>query len=254
MARYLIPLAFTLLVWWFSTGAILYLVRLGPRARPLTLAGASVVLAAALAGLVASSATQTIASAYCAFTCVILIWGWQEVAFLLGYVTGPHRQPATPGLQGWARAREAFRTVMHHELGLLLLGAAVLAASWQQPNQTGWWTFVVLWVMRQSAKLNLFLGVRNLYESFLPAHLSYLHSYFRRAPFNALFPVSVLASTALAVPLALAAGAPGASAAEAAGLSLVCALLGLAILEHWLLMLPLPSENLWRWATGSRAR
>jgi putative photosynthetic complex assembly protein 2 len=249
MARHLIPLLYTLLVWWFSTGAILYLIRLPQRTHRTTL-----VLAAALAGLAASSTTVSVASAYCAFTCVVLIWGWQEVAFLLGYVTGPHRKPATPGLRGWPRVHEAFQTVVHHELGLLLLGAAVLATTWEQPNQTGWWTFVVLWVMRQSAKLNLFLGVRNLYESFLPPHLSYLHSYFRRAPFNALFPVSVLASTAIAVPLAQAAFAPGASAAEAAGLSLVGTLLGLAILEHWLLMLPLPGEALWRWATGSRSR
>ena len=41
-----IPILFALFVWWFSTGAILYLVRLGPRARPLTLAGASVVASA----------------------------------------------------------------------------------------------------------------------------------------------------------------------------------------------------------------
>ena len=33
--------------------------------------------------------------------------------------------------------------------------------------------------MRQSAKLNLFLGVRNLGVEFLPQHLRYLQSFFR---------------------------------------------------------------------------
>ena len=49
--------------------------------------------------------------------------------------------------------------------------------------------------MRESAKLNLFLGVRNLSEEFLPAHLAYLQSYFRRRSMNMLFPFSVTVST-----------------------------------------------------------
>ena len=39
-----------------------------------------------------------------------------------------------------------------------------------------------------------------------------------------------------------------APAAEAVGLVLVTTMLALAILEHWLLVLPLPSTALWRWA------
>ena len=39
--------------------------------------------------------------------------------------------------------------------------------------------------MRQSAKLNVFLGVRNLNADFLPDHLKYLQTYFVRAPMNA---------------------------------------------------------------------
>lgn len=252
MERHVFPLLFTLLVWWFSTGIILYLDGLPRRTFKWTMLGATALLVAALAGLAASSASASVASAYCAFTCALLVWAWQEVAFLLGYVTGPRRIAATPGLAGWARTREALGTVLHHELALLALAAAVVAVTWGQPNQTGLWTFAVLWAMRQSAKLNVFLGVRNLYESFLPPHLRYLHTYFRQQPMNPLFPVSVIASTAVAVPLWLAAAAPSASAASAIGLSLVGSLLALAILEHWFLVLPLPSENLWKWAMRSR--
>ena len=41
------------------------------------------------------------------------------------------------------------------------------ARRWQ-PNQVATWTFALLWVMRLSAKFNLFLGVRNRGEEFGP--------------------------------------------------------------------------------------
>ena len=67
---------------------------------------------------------------------------------------------------------------------------------WGGANQTGWWTYIVLWSMRLSAKLNLFLGVHNLSESFLPTHLRYLQTYFTRRACNWLMPFSVIAGTA----------------------------------------------------------
>ncbi len=52
--------------------------------------------------------------------------------------------------------------------------------------------------MNLSARLNLFLGVRNLHAEFLPDHLAYLVCYLKRAPMNRLFPVSVTLGTAAA--------------------------------------------------------
>ena len=40
----------------------------------------------------------------------------------------------------------------------------MVALTWGGANQVGTWTFLVLWVMRLSAKLNVFLGVPNLTE------------------------------------------------------------------------------------------
>jgi putative photosynthetic complex assembly protein 2 len=157
------------------------------------------------------------------------VWAWQEVGFLLGYVTGPRRQPCPPGARGWQRTGYAVQAVLHHELALVVLCACVAAATWDAANQTGWWIFIVLWVMRQSAKLNVFLGVRNLNESFLPVHLKYMQTYFQRRPMNVLFPFSVTVATAL-----------------------VGAMLVLAIIEHGFMVLPLPSEALWKWGMGSR--
>ena len=51
--------------------------------------------------------------------------------------------------------------------------------------------------MHESARLNVFLGARNLNEHFLPPHLAYLGSFLRKRPMNLLFPFSVTISTAI---------------------------------------------------------
>jgi putative photosynthetic complex assembly protein 2 len=252
MTQHVWPVLFTLLVWWFSTGAILYLDGLPRRTFKWTMGAATVMLGLALWGLAVSSQQTSVGSAYCAFLCAVLVWAWQEIAFLLGYVTGPRRIACTPGASGWKRTSEAVQAVLHHELALICLAVAVTAVSWDAPNQTGLWTYALLWAMRTSAKLNIFLGVRNLAESFLPDHLRYMQTYFRRAPMNALFPFSVILSTAVAIPLWLTAVAPTTSNFQAVQLSLVGAMLVLAIIEHGFMVLPLPSEALWKWGMGSR--
>ena len=253
MSVYLLPIAYTLFVWWFSTGVILYLNGLPKRTHPWTMLGATVLLDVALVGLGASRDDTRVAGAYLAFTCTLLVWAWQEVAFLLGYVTGPRRTPCPAGATGWRRAGCALQTLLHHELALIVLGFAVVAITWNGANPTAVATFMVFLVMRQSAKLNIFLGVRNCSEDFLPRHVKYLQSYFRQAPMTALFPVSVVASSWLAVMLWQAAAAHGVRAFEATPLTFSGTLLSLAILAHWFMVLPLPSQALWNWGLRSRA-
>lgn len=142
--------------------------------------------------------------------------------------------------------------MLHHELALAALALAVTLVVGDGLNQTGWWTFMVLWAMRQSAKLNVFLGVRNLGERLLPAHLDYLQSYFRRRRINALFPLSLLASVAAAVLLWQAALQAGTDPHRATALSLIGSLLVLGIVEHVFMLLPLPADALWRWGLRSR--
>lgn len=250
---YAAPLGYTLFVWWFSTGVILYLDGLPRRTFKYTMAGFSGLAALGFVGLAASSSVATPAAAYCAFTCALLVWAWQEVAFLLGVVTGPRRVPCPPDVHGWKRAALAVQTVLHHEVALLVLGAGVLAVSWGGVNQTGLWTFVILWAMRQSAKLNVFLGVRNLSEEFLPPHLQYLRSYFVRKAMNPLWPISVLGATVVVVPLWTASSGNAGTFAFASS-SLLATLLSLAIVEHLFLVLPLPFGALWRWGLRSHAR
>ena len=181
---------YTVFVWWFSTGVILYLNGMPRHTFKFTMTGATVVLVAALYALVITSQITEVWAAYCAFTCAVLVWAWQEIGFLLGFVTGSRRQACPEGATGWRRARYAFQAVSHHELALVILGVAVWLATKDGENQVGFYTFLILWAMRQSAKLNVFLGVRNLNEDFLPqdrksTRLNSSHSSVSRMPSSA---------------------------------------------------------------------
>ena len=242
---------YALVVWYFSTGVILYLDGLPRWTFRWSLLGASVVAVGALAGLRFSSADTTAAGAYCAFTCGVLVWAWQEVAFLMGFVTGPRRNGCVHGCTGWRHFGHAVQAVIYHELAIVAGAALVAAAGWGGANQFGLWTYLVLWGMRLSAKFNVFLGVRNVGAEFLPDHLSFLKSFLTTKPMNLLFPFSVTAATVLVVLLIQRASAPGLSAFSGAGLTVLTTMTVLGLAEHWFLVLPLPFAQLWSWGMRS---
>ncbi len=130
-----------------------------------------------------------------------------------------------------------------HELLLTAGLVALFLLTRGAESQLAFWTYAVLWGARISAKLNIFLGVPRINEAFLPGPLAHLPSYFRRGPASWLFPVSILALTAAAFCWIERAAVTG-----QAGFVLLATLTGLALLEHWLMVLPLPDERLWRWA------
>lgn len=238
---------FVVVAWWASTGAILWVDGLPRSTFRFSLGAATALALGGLFGIWSSSGMETSGAAYLAFSSALALWGWHELTFLLGVVTGPRKTACPAGARGWARFRYATAVVIHHELALVLTLAAVLALTWGAPNQVGARTFLVLWVMRLSAKLNVFLGVRNLTERFIPEHLRYMLSYFRRARWNPLMPVSLLAAGAVFVYLVLQPVPAEASALATVGKTLVATILGLAVLEHLFLALPVPDAMLWRW-------
>lgn len=240
--------AFAIFIWWFSTGLVLLLNRLSRTGVRASQTASTLLLVGALYGLRHTAGQTDLASAYCAFTCALLAWGWNELSFLTGWITGPRKTAISPKLAGWPRFVESVRAILWHEIGILLVGGLIIALTWQQPNQIGTGTFLVLWLLRTSAKLNLFWGVRNLSEQFLPAHLAYLESFFRRRAMNAFWPVSVAAACAGLAWLILRALDPATTAPQAVGLTLVSTLLAMAIIEHLMLVLPLDTTALWRWA------
>ena len=251
MTLYGLPVLYTLFVWWFSTGAILYLDGLPRRTFRLSMAGATLLMAGAVYGLIASQADTSVGGAYAGFTVGLVLWGWLEMAYYMGFMIGPRRDACPEGSRGLARFGQAVMTTLYHELGALALAAMIGAVTWDMPNKVALWTFLVLWSMQISAKLNVFFGVPNLAESFLPEHLAFLRSFMTRKPMNMFFPVSVtLAIVATTVLTASAAGAT--SRFDAVSSTILATLMVLAVLEHWFLVVPLPVEALWRWSLSRR--
>jgi putative photosynthetic complex assembly protein 2 len=252
MVLYALPALYALFIWWFSTGVIMYLDGLPRKTFKWSILGATLLMVFSLWGIYASRSDASIEGAYCAFSCGLLAWGWQEISFYMGYVTGPRKEPCPEGCSGWKHFGHAIQTSLWHELAIIASGIVIVALTWGAKNQIGMWTFMVLWWMHQSAKLNVFLGVRNLNEEFLPEHLQFLKSFLTKKPMNLLFPLSITISTVILVKLVEAAHQAHGSRFDAAGFCFLAMLMGLAIVEHWLLMLPLPAAALWGWSLKSR--
>ena len=43
----------------------------------------------------------SVGGAYLAFTCGLVVWGWHEISFLMGFVTGPQVDSLPRRLPGW---------------------------------------------------------------------------------------------------------------------------------------------------------
>lgn len=247
MASVTLPLLVTAALWWSTTGLILYLNRRPSRSFPLSFAAATVLLVAALVTLRLTAPVLTIGATYAAFIATLTVWGWLEMGFLMGFVTGPRRHACPTGCTGLPHLGHAIQAILYHEVAILGCGALIYLLTRDASNGVGLATFLVLWGMRQSAKLNLFLGVPNLGEVYLPGHMRYLASLFRRRPMNLLFPVSVTLGTLVCAYFVRAATTAGTAAGFTAD-TMLATLTGLGVLEHWFLVLPLPTEQLWSWS------
>jgi putative photosynthetic complex assembly protein 2 len=238
-----------LFIWWFATGAILFVVKRADRGGGTRMSGRccsgcrSCSRASRVHGI---AGRHDVAGVYWGFLSALAIWGWIELAFLSGVVTGPNRYDCPIGAPEWERFLRAWGTIAYHEILLAATLGLMAWASWGAENIFGFWTFAVLFFARVTAKLNLFFGVPKINTEFLPDPLRHLPSHFRVSKMNAFFPFSV---TLLTFALACwferlyAVDDP----AALVGFALLAAMTALALLEHWFMVLPLPDEKLWRW-------
>lgn len=252
LATLSVPIIATVFAWWFSTGIILLLVRLPPKNYGGALSLFALVLASATGGVIVTADENTSAAAYFAAGCALCIWGWHEASFLMGKITGPRPAACPADAKGWSRFKYATLTVIHHEIAIFLTLLALIGLTWGQPNPVAAWTFGILFAMRISAKLNIFLGVPNLTDEFFPAHLEHLKSYLPKRPMNALMPVSVIGSLILCAWLMTQADRAAEGSAMATGFLLLFTLTALALLEHFFMVLPVQDAALWRWASPSK--
>ncbi len=251
LAAYTVPPIYAAFVWWFSTGAVLLLVGRAGRFELSRAVLAVGLLAGSLGGLALTADDTSVGGAYTAFTCTILLWAAQEIAFLAGWLTGPRPEPCPGHAAGRVRLGLALQAILYHEFALLFCGAAILALTWNGANQVGLWTFAALWVLRQSAKINLFLGVPVTNDELMPDAVRFLKTFFTRGPVSGFFPVSVTLATAALVIMIQRIVEVAVTPFEIASLTLVSTLFALGVVEHWFMLLPLPAITLWGWGMRS---
>jgi putative photosynthetic complex assembly protein 2 len=177
----------------------------------------------------------------------LVIWGWLELSYLLGYVNGPNHSVCKAGASTWSRFKGALGTTIYHEAAVIASVALLAAVSVSQPNPTAFYTVAVLCLMRWSAKLNLFFGVRVFNDRWLPNHLHYLTSYLRVGKSSWLLPASAMLGFFVTMQIYSLAGASEVVSYQLS-LYLVASLMLLASIEHVFLMFPVNESTLWRWA------
>jgi putative photosynthetic complex assembly protein 2 len=234
--------AFVVVLWGLSTAVIFYLDSLKPSTFPISMAAATLVLV--LAGVVIWELREStsLAALYASFAAGLLAWGWTEMALYMGYVTGPRKQRCQHGCHGAAHFGHAVQANLWHELVVILFAVLI----WWTGNTAATHCFILLWLMHLSARLNVFLGVRNVSAEFVPDHMDVLKGFLRKRNMNTLFPFSCLVLVALIVWLAQKNQTPD--------VVMATTLAAIGLLEHVLLMLPLPVERLWTWALSRTSR
>lgn len=237
---------FSVLSWWLGTGAILWLVRLPAATFRWSMFGLSFLLGLSLWTAAISMRSHTVLNAYIGFVSVIAMWSWHEMAFLTGWLTGPRRMVLDHGLNLRQRFIQSLQVLLYHELALIFNFGVLVAMQQGYPNHMALCTFALLWCMRLSAKLNLFFGVPFVGEQYLPVHLRYIGSYFKQAPVTLCFflTMGVSCVTWAWMVWEVQSGMVLVNAAWV----LLCSLLGLAIIEHLLMVFAMPLQNLWSWA------
>ena len=157
--------------------------------------------------------------------------------------------PAPPAGQ---RFRLSAATLIHHEIALALTLAFLTGLSWNAANPVAAQAFGLLFAMRLSTKLNIFVGVPHFDTAMLPPHLAYLGSYFRTRPAGVAMAAS-LAALACTCHLARHArrfierGCRQSVPAWSSRWSRS------ALLEHLFLVVPVKDASLWRWAKANNA-
>lgn len=246
----LLACAYAAMCWWVGTGVILWLDRLPPKTFKWSLIGWTVLLLLSFWGVYESMQEVSVANAYLGFGSVIVMWGWHELTFLTGWITGPRKVALRLGTTGWARFKQSLDVILYHEVALLINLALLWLIQSDHPNHLALCTFSVLWFMRVSGKLNLYFGVPQNGAQYLPSHLSYLGSYFPTRSMTTWFVFSF--TTAVGVWLWILTQTQLGLIEATTGWVLLASLLGLGILEHAMMVLPWPLERIWGWALSPK--
>lgn len=253
------PLAVVLVaisVWWLSTGLVLAMVNRSDVSRNggLALMGLMTLIGAfGVALMVWGAQEPTVLGSYVGFFGALLVWAWHEAAFLTGILTGRRTGECPPGLTGFPRFRAAWEAVSDHEIAILVTAIALWFALEGSANLFGLAAFGLLWGMRISAKLVIFLGAPHAVSELMPRGIRHLKSYFKTDRMTPLFPIFLGIAAGLFAVLVV--GASRATQTHSiVGHTLLATFMALAIIEHLVLVLPVSDTALWRWAMAKHER
>lgn len=253
MMSYAVPIIFVILTWWISTGVVLWLAGGNESQNWMRLVGMTVLCGFGFIGAYVSSSDTSAFSPYLAFVSALAVWAWVEFTFLTGKLTGSRKTDCPETCSETERFKLAFLAISHHEYALvsalIIIGGISLAGG----QMMAFATFLLLWLMRISAKLTLFSGAPKFSLELMPQKLAHLPTYFRHDRVSWVFWVSTTVST-IALFAAVLALATGSIPAERIVPTVILAtLLSLAVLEHWFMVLPVADSALWRWAVPNSA-
>lgn len=250
---HILPALVVLLAWFGSTGVVAWLANRGKAtfARSIGWAGFAAGICLCVVVFVGhghGAGGPQPSDAYISFGAALVIWGWLELTFLTGIVAGPRRIVSDPKARGWQRFVDAAATLIYHELAIAAVMIILVSLTWNSANPTGTVIFTLLFALRLSAKLNLFVGVPNMSDEIMPGHLEYLKTYFGPRRLHGALAFSLVLLVALTIYLGARALAAPADSFAAVSTTLVFMLAALGALEHLFLALPFKDGALWRWA------
>ena len=215
--------------WWAATGVTLAMQRSAVTSM------ASVFVAtifAAIGLLMIFSAREhaTVRGARISFLGSALVWWWCSTIFYAGFGIRI-RDGIEAGSRTFTLALQAIEATVRPDLLGVLMLATVGALVWRKLNRTAFWTLLIFWGTLQTAKLNVFMGVRNSGVDWLPDHLAGLSQFFGPPANSLLLPVTI-AMLAVGFVATAAQSFIALSAFRKHMLAMLSFLLGLALVEH----------------------
>lgn len=238
-------IALTLLAWWVGTGAVFLAAAGGPRMRRASFGAATVMMGVALAFVPTLSQRNDLGGILLALLAGFTVWAWVELSFYTGFVTGPSRAEPPPESPLGIRFRYALRACLWHEIAIPLLGVVIWLLGAPGGHLWSLGIFLTFWVLHEAARINVLVGVPHPFAELLPEHLDHLKPYLEpRAAGWAMGLTLAAHGVALAVLAVFSVMAAG--TAGVLGWVAVTALVGVGLIEHVVLLLPIPLDRLWR--------
>lgn len=228
-------LALVVAFWWGATGITLAM------QRSELLSVLSIIASSALGVIgawliIRTRADASASGARLAFLGSSLLWMWSSTLFYagLGIRIG---SVAETGARTWLLAGQAIAATLRPDLVGVALFVAVAVFVRRSANRMALLTFAIYWCTLQTAKINVFMGVRNAGIDWLPEHLEPLSRFFGPAENSWLLSWTVLALSAFVLIVAHRAR-NARTVYERHAFGMAALLLTLALLEHVFLGMP----------------